>query len=122
MAQAGRFLLVVDAIALGIAGLLALLHASIARGRPLDSFALIVFLEFLAFLIYALLSGPGFFLARPRFAPMNAEGRGRWRRWLTAPPIGADREFFDLVFWVAAGFVLLVLGTAIGQVARLLGG
>jgi MFS-type transporter involved in bile tolerance (Atg22 family) len=112
----GRFVLLTEGIALTVAAVLGAIHSAATRTRFLDSYLLVVFLIFLFFLAMGVLSGPGLFLSRPKFAPVGPEASGRWREWLSAPQIGGDREFFDLVLYVGLGFLLLAIATGIGAV------
>jgi len=117
-----RFAVAFEVIALAVAGVLGIVHAAVARSEFLDAFFLWTFVLFFLVLIYAVLSGPGLFLSRPKFAAVGPESRVRWRRWLAAPPVGTDREFYELVLYTGLGFLLLAIATAIGALARLLGG
>lgn len=113
-----RFATLVEGIALGVAFALAEIHAVLTRTRLVDSFFLMTFAIFLLLLIYGLLSGPGMFLSRPKLAPVGPEGQRRWRQWLAAPPVGPDREFFELVLYTGLAFLLLAIATGIGALVR----
>ena len=118
----GRFVLVVEGIALAIAAILAAILA-VATGSlfgPL--FQLVVFLLFLLFLLYGLLSGPGLFLATPKFVPLDTSAKGSWPRWLSPPPIVKEQEFLELVLYMGLGFLLLILATGISEVLAALTG
>jgi len=117
-----RFVFAFEVVALAIAGLLGIVHGAITRTDPVEAFFLWTFLLFLLILIYAVLSGPGMFLSRPKFAVIGPEGARRWRRWLSTPQIGTDREFFELVLYAGLGFLLLAIATGIGALARVLRG
>jgi len=117
-----RFAVAFEIVALAIAGVLGLVHTALARSPFIDAFLLWTFVLFFLVLIYATLSGPGLFLSRPRFAAVGPESGVRWRRWLAAPPVGKDREFYELVLYTGLGFLLLVIATGIGALARVLGG
>lgn len=110
----GRFILVVEGIALAAAAILGAVHSTATRARFLDSFLLMVFILFLLFVGLGVLSGPGLFLSRPRFAPLGPDAPRRWQAWLAVPQIGGDQEFFDLVLYLGMGFLLLAIATGIG--------
>ncbi len=114
--QLARFAVFVEGVGLIVAMILGVAHAVVTRSRLIDSFLLMVFVPFLLLFAVALLSGPGAFLARPKFAPMGSVGRTRWRAWLSAPQIGRDQEFFDLVLYTGLAFLLLAIATGIGAV------
>ena len=118
----GRFVLLVEGISLLAAAILGGILAVVTRRPILDSFFLATFVIFLLFLMYAVLSGPGFFLSRPRFAPIGPKAEGRWRTWLAAPAIGTDRELLDLVLYTALAFLLLAIATGIGALVEALRG
>jgi len=112
----GRFVLIVEGIALGSAAVLGGIHSVVTRSRFLDSFLLAVFGIFLLLLVTGILSGPGMFLSRPKFAPLDYTAASRWRRWLSTPPAIKDREFWELLLYTGLGFLLLVIATGIGSV------
>ena len=113
-----RFCLAVEAIALGTAFVLAIVHALFTRGRIVDSFLLMTFVIFLLFLLYAVLSGPGSFLSRPRLVPLGSGGIRRWREWLTPPEFAKDRELFELVMYTGLGFLLLAMATGVAALVH----
>ncbi|MEK6851619.1 MAG: hypothetical protein AABY30_03670 [Candidatus Thermoplasmatota archaeon] len=117
-----RFAVAFEVIALAIAGALGVVHAALARSAFIDAFLLWTFVLFLLVLMYAVLSGPGLFLSRPKFAAVGPGSRDRWRQWLAAPPVSGDREFYELVLYTGLAFLLLAAATGIGALARLLGG
>lgn len=117
-----RFVAAIEALLVVAALVLGSVHAVLTRGRLLDSFSLMVFVIFVLILFFAILSGPGAFLSRPRLSPLGTQSSARWRRWLSAPPARGDLEFFELVLYTGIGFLLLVIGTAIGAAMRALGG
>lgn len=105
---------IVVGVALLASAILAALHAA-ATGTPFArSFALMAFLPLL--LAYAVLGGPGLFLARTKLAPIGLEARGRWRRWLATPELRTDHELSELVLYVGIAFLFLALATGIGFV------
>ncbi len=108
-----RLVLIVEGGALLVAFLLGVVHASLTGSSLLDSFLLTTFVIFLLMIVYAVLSGPGMFLSRPKFAPLGPEGQRRWRTWLTVPP-RPDREFYELVLYTGLAFLLLAIATGIG--------
>jgi hypothetical protein len=110
----GRFVAAVEGTALAAAAIMGGVHASRTNGRFIDSFLLFVFLIFLLLLAIGLLSGPGMFLSRPKFATLDTEGVGRWRQWLAVPRLGGDQEFFELLLYTGLGFLLLAIATGIG--------
>ena len=117
----GRFVLVFEGVALLVALVLGAAYSGLARTAFIDGFALTTFLVFVLVVLYAILSGPGMFLSRPRFAPIDQEGRARWRRWLAAPPLGRDREFAELVLFTGLGVLLLLLASGIAAALHALG-
>ena len=117
-----RYACTFEAAALLVAAALALAYAAIARVPYREAFVLMAFVLFLLILFYAVLAGPGFFLSRPRLAPIGPAAGAQWRRWLTAPAVVRDREFFELVFYVGLAFLLIAIATGIDAVARALGG
>ena len=117
-----RFALAAEGVAL-LAGLVLGIVFAIARSMPpLDAFLLGVFVVFLLMLLFAVLSGPGAFLSRPRLTPLDAHSARGWRGWLAPPRIGRDREFFELVLYTALAFLLLVIATAIASIVHAVGG
>jgi len=117
-----RFAVAFEVVALAVAGVLGLVHAALTGTDFLETLSLWTFVLFFLILIYAVLSGPGLFLSRPKFAAVGPGSRARWRRWLAAPPVGTDREFNELVLYTGLAFLLLVIATGIGALGRLLGG
>ena len=117
----GRFALAVEGGALLVALALGLVLAIARSMRPLDAFLLAVFGIFVLLLFFAVLSGPGMFLSRPRLAPLGGGATG-WRGWMTPPAIGTDREFYELVLYVGLAFLLLGIATGIARVVEALGG
>jgi hypothetical protein len=117
----GRFALAVEGVALLVALALGAVLAVARSMRLLDAFLLAVFAIFVLLLFFAVLSGPGLFLSRPRLAPLGRDATG-WRGWLRPPPIGADREFYELVLYVGLAFLLLGIATGIARVVEALGG
>ena len=117
----GRFALAVEGGALLVALALGLVLAIARSMRPLDAFLLAVFGIFVLLLFFAVLSGPGMFLSRPRLAPLGGGATG-WRGWLQPPSIGTDREFYELVLYVGLAFLLLGIATGIARVVEALGG
>jgi len=117
-----RFSLAVEVVALVVAFVLGILHAAFTHGRVVDSFLLMTFVIFLLLVFYALLSGPGTFLARPRVTPIEARDAVGGRTWLTSPKFVRDREFFELVLYTGLGFLLLAIATGISLLVRALGG
>ncbi len=117
-----RFALAVEVVAL-LAGLVLGIVLAIARSMPpLDAFLLGVFLVFLLMLLFAVLSGPGAFLSRPRLTPLDPHSAGGWRGWFAPPRIARDREFFELVLYTALAFLLLLIATGIASIVHALGG
>ena len=116
----GLFMLKFEGIALLVAFGLAVGYAGVVGSRLLDAFFLMTFLLFLMLLAYAVLSGPGMFLSRPRFPPGRPEEMGLWRRMFTAPQPMKDREFFELVLYTGLAFLLLAIATGIGAVVQAL--
>lgn len=117
-----RFALAVEGTALLAAFVVGLVVTVLRPMALLDAFLLIVFLIFLLLFVYALLSGPGLFLSRPRFVPLAPGPQGRIRAWLTPPTPAGDREFFELVLYVGLAFLLLAIATGIAALAQRLGG
>ncbi|HEV8594088.1 MAG TPA: hypothetical protein VGR51_00985 [Thermoplasmata archaeon] len=122
LVRLGRFILVVEVLLLATAAILGGFHALLTHNPFLDSFLRMIFVLFVLLLFFALLSGPGAFLSRPKFAPLGGEGRERWRRWLAAPEVGGDREFFDLVLYTVIAFLLLVIATGLASILEAFGG
>ena len=116
----GRFVLIVEGIALAVAAILAAVVAVATRSLFGPLFQLFVFLLFLLFLVYGALSGPGLFLAKPKFVPLDTSVTGRWPRWLSTPPIVKDQEYYELLLYIGLGFLLLILATGISAVLRAL--
>jgi len=114
----GRFVLAVEAIALAVAAILAAVLAVATRSLFGPLFQLFAFLLFLLFLVYGALSGPGMFLAKPRFVPLGTPDTGRWRSWLSTPPVVRDQEFYELLLYIGLGFLLLILATGISALLR----
>ena len=121
LAWLGRFALAVEGAALLVAFVLGVIRAIITRSPLLDSFLLMTFLVFLFMIVIAVLSGPGMFLSRPKFAPLGPEARARWRGWLSVPQVGKDQEFFELVLLTGLAFLLLAIATGIGALVGALG-
>lgn len=119
VARVARLAVTVEAVALLAALVLGVAYSALTATAPLDSFLLMAFVIFVLMLIFAVLSGPGMFHARPKFVPVSPEGRGRWRAWLSVPQVGKDQPFFELVLFTGLAFLLLVIATGIGA---LLGG
>lgn len=109
----GRFVLLVEGIALASAAILGGIHAMATRSPFFDSFFLMVFLIFLLLIGAGVLSGPGLFLSRPRLAPIGPAGMNRWRQWISTPQPVRDREFVELLMYVGLAFLLLVIATGI---------
>lgn len=116
------FVLRFEAVGLVVALILAVVYAGLASSPLLDSFSLASFVIFLLVLFYAVLSGPGLFLSRPRLPPMELGSSRRGRRLLAPPQSIRDREFFELILYTGLAFLFLALTTGIGIVIQALGG
>lgn len=112
----GRLTLIVEGVALIAAAILGVIFSFATNTPLLKSFQFMVFVPFVLLLLYGVLSGPGMFLSRPKFAPIGPEARSRWRRWLQTPPVGTDQEFFELVLYTGLAFLLVGIATVIGLV------
>ena len=116
------FLLKFECVAVLLALALAVPYAGVAGTRLSMAFAIVTFVLFLVVLLYAVLSGPGLFLSRPRLPPMGTREAGRWRRAFGAPAPEKDREFSELALYTVAAFLLLAIATGIGALLQVLGG
>src|SRR5881409_1664472 len=116
LVRLGRFVLVIKAIALASAAILGAIHAFATRSRLVDSFSLMAFLIFLLMLGAAILSGPGLFLSRPYFTPLEPGALRLWRQWISVPSAVREREFFELLLYTGLAFLFLVIATGIDAV------